>query len=114
MGMLEGYTAFCFTPLQNARSDRKFTAGTQTVFYFSIIEQKEREGEKTKISLLNVVLGMKHFLKVYMGAILLYGSLAKTLQHERPEGEGINRSVVMKFPCVCFSQERQITLVGLK
>lgn len=107
MGMLEGGTAFCFTPFQNARSDHKFTAGTQTVFYFSIIEQKER-GEKTKISLLNVVLGMKHFLKVYMGAILLYGSLAKTLEHERSEGEGINRSVVMKFPCVCFPQERQV------
>lgn len=83
-------------------------------FIFQSSSRKKERGEKTKISLLNVVLGMKHFLKVYMGAILLYGSLAKTLQHERPEGEGINRSVVMKFPCVCFSQERQITLVGLK
>ena len=76
--------------------------------YFIFQSSSRKRGEKTKISLLNVVLGMKHFLKVYMGAILLYGSLAKTLEHERSEGEGINRSVVMKFPCVCFSQERQV------
>lgn len=35
--------------------------------------------EKKKIHLLNVVLGTEHFLKVYMGAILLYGSAAEIL-----------------------------------
>lgn len=45
----DGDIAFCFTPSQNARSDHEFTVGTQTVFYFSIIKQKEeREREKKK------------------------------------------------------------------
>ena len=74
------------------------SVGTQTVFYFSIIKQKEEREREKKISLLNVVLGTEHFLHVYMQAILLYGSLAETLKHECSEGENINWSVVMKFP----------------
>ena len=107
MGILEGGIAFCFTPFQNVRSDHKFTAGTRTVFYFSIIEQKERGGKK-KTKTKSVFL-MWSCLKVYMGAILLYESLAKTLEHGCSEGEDINWSVVMKFPCVCFPQERQVS-----
>lgn len=40
--------------------------------------RKKSEREKKKIILLNVIPGTEHFLKVYMGAILLYGSLAGT------------------------------------
>lgn len=60
--------------------------------------RKGREREK-KISLYNVVLGTEHFLEVYMGAILLYGSLAETLKHKCSEGEHINWSAVMRFHC---------------
>lgn len=77
LGILDGDNAFCFTPFQNGRSDHKFTVGLPTALSFSIIVQKE-EREK-KIHLLNVVLGTEHFLKVYMGAILLYGSAAEVL-----------------------------------
>lgn len=53
----------------------KSTLGPRTALYFSITQEEERK----KIHLLNVVLGTDHFLKVYMGAILLYGSSAETL-----------------------------------
>lgn len=46
----DGDTAFCFTPSQNARSDHEFTVGTQTVFYFSIIKQKEERKKKNQSS----------------------------------------------------------------
>lgn len=58
---------------------------------FSIIMHRRKRGEK--ISLYNVVLGTEHFLEVYMGAILLYGSLAETLKHKCSEEEHINSSV---------------------
>lgn len=38
--------AFCFTPFQNVRSDHKFTAGTRTVFHFSILRAETEEGKK--------------------------------------------------------------------
>lgn len=63
--------------------------------HFSVIMQKRK---KKKISLYNV-LGTEHFLEVYMGAILLYGSLAETLKHKCSEGENINWSGVMRFHC---------------
>lgn len=62
--------------------------------------RKRREREKKKISLHNVVLGTKHFPKVYMGTILLYGSLAESLKQECSEGENINWSAIMKFHCI--------------
>lgn len=88
---------FASTLSQNGRSDHEFTVGRRTAFHFSIIMQKRER--KKKISLYNVVLGAEHFLEVYMGAILLYGSLAETLKHECSEGENINRSIVMRFHC---------------
>lgn len=57
------------------------------------------KGEKKKVSLYNVFLGTEHFLEVYMGAILLYGSLAETLKHKCSEGEHINWSAVMRLHC---------------
>lgn len=104
MGIPDRDIAFCFTPPQNGGPDHKFTVGTWTAFYFSIITQKE-ERERKKISLHNVVLGTKHFPKVYMGTILLYGSLAESLKQECSEGENINWSAIMKFHCIWFSQE---------
>lgn len=96
MRILEGETAFCFTPSHNGLSDHKFTVGTSTAFYFSVIMQEEGK-EKSVFVMLSWGLSI---CSVYMGAILLYGSVAETLKHECSEGENINCSVVMKFYCI--------------
>lgn len=73
------------------------------------MQRRERERKK-KISLYDVVLGTEHFLEVYMGVILLYGSLAKTLKHKCSEGEHINWSAVMRFHCTGLSWEMEVDL----
>lgn len=79
---------------------------TNCILFLNHWAERERGKKKTKTK---SVFLMWSCLKVYMGAILLYESLAKTLEHGCSEGEDINWSVVMKFPCVCFPQERQVS-----
>lgn len=60
--------------------------------------------------LLNVVLETEHFLKVNRATILLYGSLAETLEQECSRGECINWSAVMKLRYSGSSEEMKLSL----